>query len=101
MALPDLGPNLAGAVAQAGVGPTLEGRALQDALLSAIGERRGSCDWTVNHAGWVVRLYDPEEQTVHGKVLEEGLAWCLVWLMTPELGVGSFGVRRRAIGFWA
>jgi hypothetical protein len=25
-----------------------------------------------------------------GRTLEEGLAWCLVWLMAPELGLGRF-----------
>ena len=44
----------------------------------------------------------PDEQDFYGKTLEEALAWCLVWLMAPELGVGpllvSFAVRRR---FWA
>jgi hypothetical protein len=77
-------------VAHAGVDPTLEGRALQDALRRAIATRRGYCDWTVDHAGWVVMLYHPEEQTFYGKTLEEGLAWCLVWLMFPELGIGQF-----------
>jgi hypothetical protein len=89
---PSLAPDLAGAVAQAGVDPTLEGRALQDALRSAIATRRGSIDWTVDHAGWVVILMSPEEQTFHGKTLEEALAWCLVWLMVPELGIGPFVV---------
>jgi hypothetical protein len=85
-----LGPDLSGAIAQAGVNPTLEGRALQDALRSAIATRRGYCDWTVDHAGWAVVLYHPKEQTFYGKTLEEALAWCLVWLMAPELGVGPF-----------
>ena len=35
-------------------------------------------------------LSSSEEQTFYGKTLEEGLAWCLVWLMAPELGVGPF-----------
>jgi hypothetical protein len=38
----------------------------------------------------VVKLHSPEEQDFYGKTLEEGLAWCLVWLMAPELGVGPF-----------
>jgi hypothetical protein len=54
-----------------------ERAALQDALRAAIAARRGYCWWTVNHAGWVVTL-------------EEGLAWCLVWLMASELGIGPF-----------
>jgi hypothetical protein len=87
---PVLAADLAGAVAQAGVDPTLEGRALQDALRAAIATRRGSCSWTVDHAGWVVTLHSPEEQDYYGRTLEEGLAWCLVWLMAPELGIGPF-----------
>ena len=81
-----------GAVAQAGVDPTLKGRALQDALRRAIAHRRGYCWWTVDHAGWVVTLHSPEEQDFYGKTLEEALAWCLVWLMAPEIGVSSFRV---------
>jgi hypothetical protein len=87
---PVLAPDLVGAVAQAGVDPTLEGRALQDARRRAIATRRGSYSWTVDHAGWVVTLHSPEEQDFYGKTLEEALAWCLVWLMAPELGVGPF-----------
>jgi hypothetical protein len=49
--------------------------------------RRGYCSWTVDHAGWVVTLHSPEEQTLSGKTLEAALAWCLVWLMAkgPQL----------------
>jgi hypothetical protein len=71
-------------VVRAGVDPTLTGRALQTALRSAIATRRGSCD----HAGWVVLLLPPKEPTSDDKTLEEALAWCLVWLMAPEIGVG-------------
>ena len=35
-------------------------------------------------------LLSPEEQTFYGKTLEEALAWCLVWLMAPEIGVDQF-----------
>jgi hypothetical protein len=31
--------------------------------------------WEIAHASW-----------------EEALAWCLVWLMAPEIGVGPFRV---------
>jgi hypothetical protein len=86
---PILTPDLAGTVAYAGVDPTLEGRALQDALLREIAARGGYCWWTVDDAGWVVTLDSPRE-TFHGRTLEEALAWCLVWLMAPELGVGPF-----------
>ena len=74
----------------AGVDPMLEGRALQDALRAAIATRGSSCSWTVDHAGWVVTLYSPDEQDFCGKTLEEALAWCPVWLMAPELGIGPF-----------
>ena len=67
-------PDLAGAIARAGVDPTLEDRALQDALRAAIAIRRGYCSWDVDHAGWVVTLHSPEEQTFYGKTLEEALA---------------------------
>jgi hypothetical protein len=87
-----LAPDLAGAVAQAGVDPTLEGRALQDALRRAIATRRGSCSWDVDHAGWVVTLHSPEEQGVFGRTLEVALALCLVWLIAPELSVEPFAV---------
>jgi hypothetical protein len=87
---PTLAPDLADAVAQAGVDPTLEGRALQDALLGAIATRRGHSSRTVHHAGWVVSLHLPEKQDFSGKTLEGALAWCLVRLMAPELGIGPF-----------
>jgi hypothetical protein len=38
----------------------------------------------------VVTLSTPEEQDFSGKTL----AWCLVWLMAPQLGVGPFLVDR-------
>ena len=86
--IPVLAPDLAGTVARAGVDPTLEGRALQDAVGRAIATRRSSCSWDVDHAGWVVTLHSPDEQTFSERTLEEGLAWCLGWLMAPELGIG-------------
>jgi hypothetical protein len=63
---PVLARDLAGTVAYAGVDPTLEGRALQDALLRAIAARRGYCWWDVDHAGWVVTLRSPQMQTTSG-----------------------------------
>ena len=50
----------------------------------------GSCSWTGDHADWVVTRHSPEEEDIYGKMLEEALAWCPVWLMAPELGVGPF-----------
>jgi hypothetical protein len=85
-----LAPDLAATIATAGVDPTLEGRALQDALLSAIADRRGYLSWDVDHAGWLLFLHFPDQETFHGRTLEEALAWCLVWLMAPEIGIGPF-----------
>jgi hypothetical protein len=65
-------------------------RAEPDAFHRAIAERRGSCLWDIDHASWVVTLHSPEEQNVSGQTLEEALAWCLAWLMAPEIGVGPF-----------
>ncbi len=58
-------------------------------MLSAIATRHGSCSWDVDHAGWVMTLHSPEEQDVYAKTLEEGLAWWLVGLLVPELGIGT------------
>jgi hypothetical protein len=69
-----LAPDRAGTVAYANVDPTLEGRALQDALRRAIAIRRSYCSWSVDHAGWVVTLHSPKEQTFYGRSLEEALA---------------------------
>jgi hypothetical protein len=55
-----------------------------------IATRGGYCWWDVDHAGWVVTLDSPERQEFSGRTLEEALAWCLVWLMAPEIGVGPF-----------
>jgi hypothetical protein len=62
------------AVAQAGVDPALASHELQTVLRRAIMSRRGSCAWTVGHAGWVEFLMSPEEQAFYGKTLEEALA---------------------------
>ena len=70
---PVLPRDLAGTVAHAGVDPTLEGRALQDALRRAIAHRRGSCSWDIDHASWVVTLHSPEEHDFYGTTLEEAL----------------------------
>ncbi len=45
------------AIARAGVDVQLDERALQDAILAAICDRRGYIgDWWVDHAGWCVLL---------------------------------------------
>ena len=46
-----LAPDLAGAMARAGFGPTLEARERQHALISAIADRRGCCSWMVRLQG--------------------------------------------------
>jgi hypothetical protein len=48
---PILTQDLADTVAYAGVEPTLEGRALQDALRRAVAIRRGYYSWDVDYAG--------------------------------------------------
>jgi len=96
---PILARDLAGTIAYAGVDPTLDGRALQDALRREIAYRRGYCDWTVDGPpgapGWVVMLLSPEKHDFYGKTLEEAFAWCLVWLMAPEHGAGAITVWAR------
>jgi hypothetical protein len=69
---------------EAGIDPTLGGPGRQEALHQAIAGRRGSCSWTRIHTGWVVTLHYPEQRTFFGTSLDEGLGWCLVWLMTRE-----------------
>ncbi len=76
---PILARDLAGTVAYAGVDPTLERRALQDALRVAIASRRGYCWWDVDHAGWVVTLFLQRNTTSTASAgrsprLESGLA---------------------------
>jgi hypothetical protein len=79
---PVLAPDLADAVAQAGIDPTLDGRALKDALRRAIATRRGSCPWTVDHAGWLVTLDSPEEQEFYGCSVVTGVSF-------PTIGPGG------------
>jgi hypothetical protein len=35
-------------------------------------------------------LMSPERHEFSGMALEDTLAWCLVWLMAPKLGVRPF-----------
>jgi hypothetical protein len=49
---------LAGAIAKAGVDPSLAG-VLPDAPIAATADRRGSVDESVDHAGWVVTMLLP------------------------------------------
>jgi len=82
--------DLSAAVARAGVDPTAEPRALRDALKGTIADRRGYVAWDIDSVGWRVDLLAPERETFHGGTLEEALAWCLVWLISAEIGVGPF-----------
>ena len=77
-------------LARIGIGPELEGRPLQDAILSAIADRHGYVSWDVDHMGWRVDLLSPEQQDFHGRTLELGLAWCLIRLMFDEIGLRAF-----------
>ena len=86
MALPR---DLAAAVARAGVDPTAAPRALQDAPKATVTDRRGYVAWDVDHAGWRVDLLLPQRERFRGGTPEEALAWCLVWLLADEWGVGG------------
>jgi hypothetical protein len=39
-----------------------------------------------------VTLDRPERHEFSGWTLEEALAWCLIWWIAPEIGVGAFRV---------
>jgi hypothetical protein len=77
-------------VSHPGVDPALEGSAMQYALRRAVVMRRGYCSWDVGHASRVVTVHSPGEQDFHDKTLKAALTWCLVWLITPELGIEPF-----------
>ena len=51
---------------------------------------RGNWSRDVDHAGWVVTLHFPDQQNFSGRTLEEGLVWCPVWLMFPNVGIGQY-----------
>ena len=86
---PPLPADLALAVARAGVDPTADRHAVQDALKRAIGDRGGYCDWGYDEVGWVVYLLAPAREEFRGATCQEALAWCLVWLMAEELSGGT------------
>ena len=77
-------PDLAVTLTQAGVDLTFVPGAPREMLRAAIARHGGYCDWTVDHTGWVVTLYFPEERTFSGGTLEDGLASCLAWLLSLE-----------------
>ena len=49
----------------------------------------------------MVTLHSPVEHDLYGRTLKEALAWCLVWLMVPELGIGPFLARRTWSPCWS
>jgi hypothetical protein len=87
-----LAPDLAGAIALAGIDPLLESRPLQDAIRVAIATSRVYCSWDVDTASWVVTRYHPERQAFYGPTPEEALAAHLIHMMTTEIGVDQFMV---------
>jgi hypothetical protein len=91
-AWPSDSPALTAALGQAGIGLTAEQGAVREKLRAAIARHGGWIDWSVDHTGWVVTLYLPQEQVFTGPTLEEGLTACLTWLVAlascEEVGAG-------------
>ncbi len=86
-----LPPDVTSTLARAGIDATGDDdRALQDAILGAIADRRGYVTWDIDDLGWRVDLHFPDRQNFHARTLELALAWALVWLMYDEIGVGGF-----------
>jgi hypothetical protein len=83
---------LTAVLSQTGLDVTAEPGALREKLRTAIAEQGGWIDWSVDHTGWVVTLYLPQEQTFAGPTLEDGLTACLTWLVAlacrTEIGTG-------------
>lgn len=76
--------DLTATLTPAGVDLTFLPGAPRERLRAAIAQHGGYCDWTIDHTGWVVTLYLPEELTFSGGTLEDGLASCLTWLVARE-----------------
>jgi hypothetical protein len=67
------------------------------AILAAISDRPGYIgEWWVDHSGWCVLLLSPEREEFRGLTLKIALAWCLVYFMTDEIGIGQFRALRTA-----
>ena len=81
---PRSAPDLTVAISQAGIDRTLAHGGGRETLRAAIARHGGAIDWTVDHTGWVVTLYLPEERVFSGGTLEDGLLSCLVWLVAAE-----------------
>ena len=85
MALPCVSASdLTAAVRQASSDRTLAHGGVREALRAAIARQGGTIDWTVDHTGWVVTLYLPEERAFSGSTLEDGLLACLAWWVAAE-----------------
>jgi hypothetical protein len=74
-------PALAAALSQVGIGFPADERAVRETLRAAIAQQGGWIDWSIDHTGWVVTLYLPQEQIFSGPTLEDGLTACLTWLV--------------------
>ena len=72
---------LRAALSQAGISLTAEQGAVRETLRAAIAQHGGWIDWSVDHTGWVVTLYLPQEEIFTGPTLEDGLTACLTWLV--------------------
>jgi hypothetical protein len=81
---PRSAPDLTAAISPAGIDRTLAHGGGREALRAAIARHGGIIDWTVDHTGWVVTLYLPEERVFCGGTLEDGLLACLAWLVASE-----------------
>jgi len=81
---PRSAPDLTAAISQAGIDCTLAHGGGRETLRAAIARHGGAIDWTVDHTGWVVTLYLPEERVFSGGTLEDGLLSCLAWLVASE-----------------
>ncbi len=81
---PRSAPGLTAAIGQAGIDRMLAHGGGHETLRAAIARHGGAIDWTVDHTGWVVTLYLPEERVFCGGTLEDGLLSCLVWLVASE-----------------
>jgi hypothetical protein len=77
-------PDLTVAIGRATIDLTLAHGGLRETLRAAIARHGGVIDWTVDHTGWVVTHYLPEERVFSGGTLEDGLLACLAWLVAAE-----------------
>ena len=81
---PQPAPDLTVAIGQSGIDLTATDGGVRETLRAAIARHGGAIDWTVDHTGWVVTLYLPEERVFFGGTLEDGLRSCLAWLVATK-----------------